>query len=149
MDQVYVIRNDELKAAAKREIDNLPTDPIYQIVIQEYHRDRTGAQNRLMWHWLREISNGWDDTRGNRYGPESWKEYFCEKFLGKEVVDLPMGGHMIRNYGTSKLKVKEFGEFLSRLEAHAVVELEIHLTHTADYQMAINGQLEEANASEA
>ena len=49
-EQTYILRNDEIKAAAKRVIDDLPTDPIYQMVIQLHDRNRTAAQNRLMWH---------------------------------------------------------------------------------------------------
>ena len=142
METVYILRSDELKKAAKTYIDDLPLDPIYQMVIQEYHRDRTAAQNRLMWHWLREISNQYDDTRGNRYGPESWKEYFQQQFLGKQVIDLPMGGHSIATVGTSTLKVKGFTEFLQRLE-HAGVELGFTLTHTGDYHMAMTCHLED------
>jgi hypothetical protein len=145
MTPVYIIRNDDIKRAVKEQIDQLPIDPLYQVEIHEHHRNRSLAANRLLWAWLRQISDQYEDTRGKRFSPESWKEHFQRTYLGKEVIEMPMGGYAIVGKGTSSLSVRNFSDFLTRIERDAV-ELGVKLTHTGDYDMAMTGHLDAQDA---
>lgn len=142
----YILRNEGIRTGCLSFIRELPLTALWEVVIREYQPKRSLAQNRLYWRWMRELSNGYDDTRGKRYSPEAWHEHFKRSYLGQRVIELPLGGHKTVDETTTDLGVRQFSEYLGRVEQDAI-ELGIDLTHTVDYHLAMYGQRE--NAEEA
>lgn len=51
-----ILRNSQLRHRARIAILELPEKPIYEVIIRPYKKDRTLAQNRLMWMWHTEYA---------------------------------------------------------------------------------------------
>ena len=47
----FTIRTDRIKENAIQAIRELPIDPVYSVIIRPYKKNRTAAQNALMWMW--------------------------------------------------------------------------------------------------
>lgn len=54
--QVFCMSSPEAKAHCIGLVGNLNTDGAVEVVIREHQENRRDAQNRLMWHWNREIA---------------------------------------------------------------------------------------------
>lgn len=120
--RTLIIRDAAIKQVAAAAIANLPTEPLYEVVIREYKSTRTLEQNALMWVRLGEIAEqAWID--GRRYDAETLHEYckrvylpeMCDKGISKWTV-LPSGDRVLR-MSTSDLNVKEFTDYLEQVQA--------------------------------
>ena len=134
----YIVGSNESKQEAATGIHDLPSDKVWKIEIKEYRDNRTSQQNRLMWKWMRHISQEWAAATGEFHSPESWKEAFQHLFLGGEVSSI--GDLMfVETKGTSDNNTKEFSAFLGQIE-HWCVEKGIALPHPDDmYFEAVYG----------
>jgi hypothetical protein len=82
---------------------------------------RSLEQNKLYWKLLTIIADSaW--IGGKQYSKDAFHEFYRDKFLPK--IEGPDG---IYPGSTSRLKVKEFSEYLARIEAHACDELGLEI----------------------
>jgi hypothetical protein len=109
-----------------------PLDKSWEIVIRPFKSSRSLAQNRLYWKWLAVLA---DDTGHDR---EELHEYMKRRFLGAEMKTI-MGAEIEVPRSTTKLKVREFSDYLMRIEVLAV-ELGIVLPHPADLYEKATGR---------
>lgn len=137
MKQTLILRDYHLKVKAQNLISDLPYEPVHEVIIREHKSSRSLAQNRLLWMWLTHISQQHFDKGGEFYSPETWKIYFQQVFLEREVYKLPKGHIEARLKGTSKLNTKEFTEFLNDIDHYCGSELEIYLPHPDIYGEAM------------
>jgi len=103
----------------------------YEVIIRPYKKNRTLAQNNLMWMWLNHIAVFFEKEHGQRFSDEAWKEEFQEKYLGYKVIKTPSGPKK-KLIGTSGLNIAQFTEFLNNVERYANTELGINLPHPED-----------------
>lgn len=111
---------------------SLSLDKPVVITIEEYVRNRSGAQNRLMHMWFNKISEHCFFTFGKINSPEEWKEWFKEEFLGFDVMNLPNGKTKDVTKKTSDCNVNELTTFLEKIDFYAVTELELLLPKPDD-----------------
>lgn len=97
------------------------------VVIQEAKSKRTNDQNKLLHAILTEIAEN-AYVNGRKYSVEAWKEFYRQKFIGTEEVELPSGERQERGVSTTTLSVQEFTEFVNKIQVHAVTELGIELS---------------------
>lgn len=118
----FVTRDNEVKQRCMEHIQAL--DGVYRVTIEPYKKDRTNAQNRLMWMWLGIIAK---DT-GN--SAENLHEIFKLKFLSTERIQ-SLGYDIEIPKSTTKLTTQEFTDYLDKIEALAL-SIDIRLPHPTD-----------------
>lgn len=103
------------------------------IKVKEYELDRSLSANRYYWGVvLKEISEQ-ASIDGQRWSVDAWHELFKRQFLGYEIIKYKVAGSK-RTYtkrqlrSTSELKVKEFSEYLEKVQAFAVTDLKVMFT---------------------
>jgi len=57
MKHTFIIRSPEIKANANAFIQDIPLEPLHEIIIRPYKADRSALQNALMWKWYTVIGN--------------------------------------------------------------------------------------------
>lgn len=99
---------------------------LLSVEIKPYKRNRSHAQNRLLWSWYNILS---PETG---YTPDELHEQFKVRLLGVEekVVE---GITLVQPRSSKKLSTEEFTDFLSRIELVAL-EMGINLPHPGDYE---------------
>lgn len=128
-------------------------DGDWLVVVKKDKGSRSLKQNRLSWMWYTEVANhllesGIQDiivldNGRNISRPISSQEvhdFFSELFLGKVVVSFtnPITNKptiLQKQKGTSDLTVKEFCEYLQKIESYCTMDLELELTRPADLYM--------------
>lgn len=150
MNQKIIMASKEHKRKAELLVANLPLEPVHEVWIREHKKDRSVAQNSLLWKWLTiigsELGHSKEDMHEQykdkflcqiyeRDNPEYaemiqtlrviWKSGMqCEaKELRKQIVALT---------STTTATVKQFTEYLHSIEHHAA-SLGINLPHPEDY----------------
>jgi hypothetical protein len=116
--RTFVCRGPDQLAAAAKAVAGLNPDKPWRIVIAPYRARRSHEQNALLWAIYGEIAR----ETGN--DTETIHEAMKARFLDPVVVKL--GDEPISVTGSSrKLDVKEFSEFVERVQAFAASELGI------------------------
>jgi hypothetical protein len=111
---------------------SLSLDKPVIITIDEYVKNRTNAQNRLMHQWFNKISEHYFLTAGEAYAPKAWKELLKDKFLGFDMMELPDGSVKAITKHTSDCSTTELTEFLEKIDHYAVTELGLMLPKPDD-----------------
>ena len=112
-----------------------------EAIFRPYKKNRSLAQNSLMWMWLGIIANHLRDEHGLKTNSEDLKAYFQSLYLGMRNYEDPDGQLGVRHRGTSELKAHEFTEFLNRIDVYAGSELGLRLPHPEDlYYEAMQNQ---------
>lgn len=127
-----IIRSQEDKNKALNRISMLAMDKPWQVEIKPYKKNRSLAQNKLYWKWMKII--------GNQLGYESEEIHaiMADKFLTDRFVEY--GGKQIkRDKSTSKLNTKEFTDYLQRIDRFVAQELGIVLPVPDDQYYEIFG----------
>ena len=93
------------------------------VTISEYKSKRSLEQNKRYWALLNEIAEQ-AYVGGQQFSAEAWHEHFKRKFIGCE--DLPGGGQI--GISTTALSVAEFGDFMTKVEQLATVELGVEFS---------------------
>lgn len=89
-----------------------------EVLVSEFKKKRSDAQNRLYWLRLEGISQQ-VVVAGRRHPKESYHELFKRKFIGYE--ELPDGGGII-GLSTTTLDAREFSDYIGKIEAWAAEE---------------------------
>jgi len=133
-----------------------PEKPILEVIVKEHKKDRSVAQNRLMWNWITIIANELGMTK------EDVHEDFKKRLLvpiyerdddgyaeminairkiysdGFKSEALKMHNHIVKLTSTTAATVKEFSEYLNEIEKDSI-EKGIILPHPEDmYAEAMN-----------
>ena len=120
-----IIKVESDKERAINQIKALNVDKVWQVDIKQYKPNRSLAANRLYWKWLQIIG---DDLGYHR---DELHATLAVKFLGiKETIC--MGENISQPVSTSSLHVKEFSEYLNRIEMFSHGELGIMLPNSDD-----------------
>lgn len=125
--QIIILRDIQLKQKAIDIIRYAPYEPLMQMEVKEYKKKRSLAQNRLYWGpWLTTIAKelGYLET-------DDLHEEFAKIFLPPEFYKGLDGELHRRRMSTTKLKVGEFTEYLTKIEIWAA-GFNIRLPHPED-----------------
>ncbi len=133
MEQYFPIHTQGMKESAMKVLDKMPLP--CEVTIQPYKTARSQAQNRLYWKWITEISRQME-VDGKRYSRDEWHHLCGMKFNGVKTIEIGGKEFPIPSKSTTKLKVGEFAEYLTKIESH-FLEKGVALTFTADYGKAL------------
>lgn len=133
MEQYISIKFEGTRKSVLKALEGIPLP--FAIEIQKISSKRSAAQNRLYWTWLREVAEQME-VEGEKLTKEDWHDLCRMKWLGVKVITLAGKEYPRPAKSTTKLKVGEFAEYLTKIEAH-FLEKGVVLTYTEDYQTAI------------
>ena len=117
MNLLYDTRLDASRRSLYERLKQLPPGR-YTVEIKEYGRKRSVDQNNRYWAILTDIAEQ-VKPEGKEYSPETWHEYFKARFLGKDTMVID-GELVLVPKTTTKLKVVEFIDYCTQVEAWAV-----------------------------
>ena len=139
--QRFIVRDKAIRGRAMYAVAHITHEPLMEVIVRPYRKDRTAAQNALLWMWCRQISEDFAHARGeeNWFEPEAWKLEFQEKFLGMKTIKTPAGPKDVL-IGTSELTTADFSAFLEKLDHYAGSVLKIALTHPQDLYLEAMGR---------
>ena len=154
MKQKLIIRNDHIKETAKRFIDSLPFDPLHELNITEHKKDRTLAQNRLMWLWYTVIAGDSGELKKDVHY-NSKKQFLVPIFerddqeyaaMIQSVRDVHKSGmvkeakhlsdQIVKLTSTRRADVKQMTEYLNEIEIDSNYK-GIPLPQPDDYKFAM------------
>lgn len=94
-----------------------------RLIVTEGDRKRTTEMNRFYWGGVlsQVAEQAW--VAGRRYDKDVWHEHFARKFGVCDEVVLPDGEIVTRRKSTTQMTVREFSEYLQRVQADATQEL--------------------------
>lgn len=98
----------------------------YTLQIVGKRRQRSIAQNSLMWLWFACI-----EQETGQYAQDI-HDYYCLRFLPKEITDLHTGELVTVGGHTSTLTSEAFADFLNKIQSDAASELGITLPNPGD-----------------
>ena len=149
MKNKLIIRNPDIKETAIRLIESMPLEPLHQVEIREYHKDRTLAQNSLMWYWITIIAGERGEIKDDIHC-EYKKKYLVPIFerddpeyakMIQAVRDVQKAGmqtearhladQIVKLTSTTDADVKQFTEYLNDME-HGANKQGIPLPHPED-----------------
>lgn len=107
----YILRDEKIKQNCIKEIEALYG--VYEVVIKPYKKDRSAAQNRLMWEYITTLA----DYTGN--SKDDMHEILKLRFLGSETITA-LGYKIERPRSTTKLTTAEFTDYLDKIDALAI-----------------------------
>jgi NinB protein len=107
----YIISTEDIKARAIAAIRALPLDPVQEINIKEYKKNRNLEQNKKMWAMLTDISNQviW---HGQKLTRENWKDVLTASLKQQKVVPGIDSGFVVLGSHTSKMSIAEMSELI-------------------------------------
>lgn len=94
-----------------------------RVIISSEEAKRNNAQNaRYFGFVLKHITEqAW--VSGQQFDQKVWHEYVGEKFGVMEDVTLPDGRMVTRRKSTTEMSVREFAEYMTKVEVFAAQEL--------------------------
>ena len=132
MKKTRIILTEADRHSAAQAIQILPLDKPLKVTVEVYKKNRSLAQNNLLWMWMTQLSNEYGLKTGKFYDPEVWKLQMCKQFLEMKHMEWPNGDEWEEIRGTSKLKTDEFSKFLENVDHFVGSEYEIQLNHPDD-----------------
>ena len=115
----YLIRTPEQRDRCARYILELDLERPIEVTAEPYKTARSAQQNARYWVLITRISQDMPAHMGGEWhSPETWHELFKKMFLGMEGIDIN-GVTYGAVKSSRKLKVDEFGDFMTQVEAWA------------------------------
>lgn len=105
-----------------------------KVTVEDYKKNRSLAQNALMWKWLTLLSNHLRTETGLNTSPEDLKDHFQRLILGFREYQTPTGTYppgRTRTIGTSEINTAQFTSFLNEIEVYAA-NVGLTLPHPED-----------------
>ena len=117
----YVLSTETARDGCARLIGRLPVDPVHQVVVKPFEETRRDAQNRRLWVLLGLVAQYMPDPDGVLHGKEYWHHFFRIEFdyVTGETITLANGFEMPIAKSSAQMKVKEFGEYMEKVELRA------------------------------
>ena len=137
MRKKIILSGPEQVTLAIEIIQGLPDDPIHQVQISEYKKDRSLAQNSLYWKWLTILAAEYGDSKDERH------TYYKGKYLvsiyerdDEDYAAMIAAIRLVKKQGmgseyqsiknkvitltsTTDASVKQMSEYLDNIELHA------------------------------
>ncbi len=125
----FVLASEQILQNVISYLYTLDLDEVHpqEIVIKDFRKKRTEAQNALYWSWLRIISR----ETGNSV--KILHAFFGDKFLGKEF-EVVRGEEVESVQSTTDLSPKEFTKYLMEVESDTVDFHGITLPHPGELE---------------
>ena len=111
---IYLLANPKAKQDRINYILTLPDDGKFEVVIKEYKKKRSLAQNRLYWMWIPYLAKHFG------YTDDEMHDELKYAFIGENVYTNRKGVQRTKPKSTTKLKTKEMAEYLTKIEVLAV-----------------------------
>lgn len=111
---IYLLANPKAKQDSINYILTLPDDGKFEVVIKEYKKKRSLAQNRLYWMWIPYLAKHFG------YTDDEMHDELKYAFIGENVYTNRKGVQRTKPKSTTKLKTKEMAEYLTKIEVLAV-----------------------------
>lgn len=131
--QYFPIHTKGMKDTAVKVLSSMPLP--CEVTIQPFKAKRSHAQNRIYWMWMSEISRQME-VDGKRFSKEEWHQLCSMKWLGVKTIALGDKEFPMPSKSTTKLKIGEFAEYLTKIEAHFLSK-GVALTFPDDYGEAM------------
>jgi len=123
---IFNITDSQRKDNCKKFIDSLDEGDKWEVVIQERKNKRRLSQNRLMWLWIPYLSEHFGYTKDQMHVELKYA------FIGEESWTNRKGQVRSRPISTTTLTVKEFAEYLNKIDLLAR-RFDIELPQPDDY----------------
>lgn len=142
--QFFIIRNDFDRVRVSDAIKGIDLKKPHSVEVKEYRKNRSLAQNRLMWMWVNEIAEhcGYNPEEAAQAldvpSPDDIHEMFKQRLLGTVKREILGDSYQVAR-STTQLTTAEFTDYLSRIETAAAM-LQITLTKPDDYRFAMMGE---------
>lgn len=93
-----------------------------RVICTTEERKRNAEQNKRLWGYLYKniAEQAW--VNGQQFDADVWHEWYARKFGVLEEIVLPDGEIVTRRKSTRDMTVREFSEFMQRIEADAASE---------------------------
>lgn len=127
-----IIRTEQDKKRAIQYLTDLSIEKPLKITITSHRKNRTLAQNRLAHKWFNCIAEHWLLTTGEAFSAMAWKEQLKRMFLGFDEFELPNGAFIHNTKRTRDCTTKELTDFLEKVEAYCLIELNLQLPRPED-----------------
>ena len=127
---IYLLIDEKRKQNAIDHIKKLPESDKWEVVIQEYKKKRSLAQNRLYWMYLPYLADHFG------YSKDDMHDELKYHFIGEEHYIGRKGVARIRPKSTTKLNVKQMVEYLTKIELLAQ-DNDIKLPIPDDYKFCL------------
>ena len=126
------IKDSPSRFRAITHLKSLNPEKKWTVEVKEYRRDRSAAQNRLYWSWVKIIG----DTLG--YDKYDMHVTLALEFLNTKQSIHPITKEMVTvPTSTTTLDTKEFTDYLERIDRWAAEYRNIQLPHPDDYDEAM------------
>lgn len=127
LQRTFIVRDREAAArvAAFVQANVSPSRPL-AVVVTEPRARRSLEQNDALHAIIREIARE-AYVDGKQYSASAWKEFFRERFIPGERVELPDGRAVMRQRSTTELSVAEMSELIEAIRAYAAHNLGLEL----------------------
>ncbi len=141
--QFFIVRSSFDLTRVFDYIRGLDLRRAHSIEVKEYRKNRSLAQNRLMWMWINEIAAhcGYNPEETCQAieipTPDDIHEMFKQRLLGTVRREILGDAYQVAR-STTQLTTAEFTDYLSRIEQAARI-LQIVLTKPDDYNYAMCG----------
>ncbi|MBR8343041.1 recombination protein NinB [Burkholderia ambifaria] len=124
MSKVFVLRAPEHGHALVSYIKSLAgpmaaSGKPLMVTVDEYQAKRSSEQNRLLWAFLTEIAEQ-VELEGKRFTKEAWYAHYLDLYAPKQE-----GPRGLVPVGSSQMTKEQFANFVTRIECHAVQELDV------------------------
>jgi len=107
----YKITSEETLENARKQIGELDLSKQWEVEVKPFQFNRSVEQNKRYWKLIEELGNFLGYDVGEMHGLMKYKFLsYKQEMLGDELVVIP---------STSKLTIKEFVNYLSRVEIFA------------------------------
>lgn len=133
--KVFTLRDSAIRDRMKCFADGIQIDPEkpIDVIFQPHKKNRSLAQNNLLWMWLGRMANFLREEHGLKTNSDDLKDYFQREYLGHKDYEVPSEDALVtRLIGTSELNAAQFTEFLNRIDVYAGAELGLKLPHPED-----------------
>lgn len=147
----FYVRNELIRSNAAEFVSALEVsdDRPWLVEIKLHKPNRSLAQNRLYWWWLRQIAEHVNGTgvaqvadretgevHGHTVTTQDLHDWFRHSFLGRRAVE--MNGRIYESArSTTTLTVNEFTDYLTKIEVHCQERMGLVLPHPMDYAEAM------------
>lgn len=154
MKKTFVIRSLDVISRLTAFLEAQPENPLLEVVVKLYHKDRSLLQNQLYWLWNGIIADEWGWTKNDVHAHfikehlvkiyERDDEGYAEMLesvrnvhrLGMADVAKMQASYILKNTSTTSATVKQFTEYLNDIEKD-MISKGISLPHPEDYRSAM------------
>ena len=148
-----IINGERQRENALAILQNLPLEPVHEIIFRPHKKDRSASQNRLYWQWLTVIAGETGHTKDEMH--EFYKGLFLTRIFTRDdngyaemaaAIKALRGrpeyeaiaAQVKRLTSTTDASVEQFTEYLTDIEQHALKQ-GIALPHPEDLYMEAMG----------